>query len=319
MRKLRSLAGLLLSLIVVIAITSVEALYAQSGQKMQAPPKSALAISPPTFELSANPGDTLKNSIRVDNIAAEPLEIAVDRRNFTALGEEGGINLSDEEGKYSLANWIEVTPDKAALQPGESKTFEYTIKVPAFAEPGGRFGSIIFKTAAKQINSGQSGVAVAQEIGALIFIKISGEVKEKAAITDFAPRRGFYENGPVDFDLKVKNEGNVQFKPSGTITISNSLGQKVATIPVDAQNVLPDATRKMAATWKNEWLLGQYTATLSLTYGNGKQILTASTTFWAFPYKPVLAVIIIGGVLGWFIFRRRQRIGRALKVLFGRD
>ena len=283
-----------------------------------AQPKMGLAISPPTFELSANPGDTLKNSVRVDNITDEPLEVTVLTRNFTALGEEGGIDLSEEKGAYSLADWIKVSPDKTTIPARESKTFDYVIEVPQNAEPGGRFGSIVFKTAAKPVSE-QSGVAIAQEVGALVFVKIAGEVKEKASIVGFTPQHGFSDSGPVGFDIRIKNEGNVQFKPTGTITISNFFGQKVATIPIDAQNVLPDATRKMSAQWDNFWLFGKYEATVSIVYGNNRQIITATTTFWGFPYKLAGIILVVAVLLGLVLYPRRKRIFKAFKVLFGKD
>lgn len=294
----------------VVGLASIA--HAQNNQ-----PATGLAVSPPTFELSANPGDTLKNSVRVDNITDQPLELSIIKRNFTALGEEGGIDLSEQDGNYSLANWIEVSPATAVVGARESKTFDYTITVPANAEPGGRFGSIIFKTTAKPVGN-QNGVAVSQEVGALVFIKIAGEVKEKATIASFTTNT-LHENGPVGFDLRVKNEGNVQFKPTGSITISDIFGNKVATIPINSQNVLPDATRKMTASWDNFWLFGKYQATASVVYGNNRQILTATTTFWGFPYKLVGLLVAGIGVLVWLLYSRRARILRAFKVLFGKE
>lgn len=302
-------SALLAALVIVIGISVTSA---------QDQPASGLAVSPPTFELSANPGDTLKNSLRVDNIVNQPIEVTVDTRNFTALGEEGGINLSEEDTGYALADWIKVTPERTTIPANESRVFNYTISVPQNASPGGRFGSIIFKTTPKPV-TGQNGVAVGQEIGALVFLKISGDVKEGASIAGFGSTSGLHNSGPVGFEVRVKNEGNVQFKPTGTITISNFFGRKVATIPIQEQNVLPGAIRKMAAEWDTSWLFGKYSATASLVYGNDRQVITASTTFWGFPYKLVGIVLLFSALLGGLIYPRRKRIGRALKVLFGKD
>jgi hypothetical protein len=303
---------------ILVLVTSFVLILSSNMATAQSQPKSGLAISPPTFELSANPGDTLKNSLRVDNVVNEPLEVTVETRNFSALGEEGGIDLSPSDGAFALASWISVAPAKVTIPAGESKVFEFTTAIPQNASPGGRFGSIIFKTTIKPLN-GQSGVAVGQEIGALVFLKISGQVKEKASIETFGARSGLNEQGPVGFDLRVKNEGNIQFKPSGTITISNFLGRKVASIPVTGQNVLPGAVRKMSGEWDNKWLFGRYTATTSLVYGNDKQIIVASTAFWGFPYKTMGIILFFLLMAGVVIYPRRKRISRAVKVLFGKE
>lgn len=282
-------------------------------------PRTGLAISPPTFELAANPGDRLVNSLRVDNVVDIPLEVSVDTRNFTALGEEGGIDLSAEEDAYSLASWISVTPTKVTIPPRESRVFEYTIAVPQDASPGGRFGSIVFQTAPSTALSGQSGVAVSQEVGTLVFVKIAGQVTEKASIAGFQPKSDLNDKGSVGFDIRVKNEGNVHFKPKGTITISNFFGKKVATIPINQQNVLPGAIRKMDASWRGGWLFGRYNATLSLVYGKDRQVITASTAFWGFPYKFIGTAILILGIIAALLYPRRVRIWRALKILFGKE
>ncbi len=310
--KAASWAGIALIAISMVAFSFVG--VASAAEQ----PQTGLAVSPHTFEMSANPGDTLKNSLRVDNLVDVPLEVTVHVRNFSALGEDGAVNLSTEEDEFSLSTWTSVSPAKLVIPARESKTFDYTISIPQNATPGGRFGSIVFQTAPSTL-AGGSGFAVSQEIGALVFVKIAGDVAEKASIADFKTIHGINDFGPLDFDIRIKNEGNVHFKPTGTITISDFMGQKVATIPVDSQNVLPGAVRKMAANWNSGWLVGQYTATVSLVYGKDRQVITASTAFWGFPYKLVGISLLAIGILGWALYPRRARIWRAVKILFGKE
>jgi hypothetical protein len=304
--------------LLMLAIAAGVALTTGTIVQAQAQPRTGLAVSPPTFELNANPGDTLKNVIRVDNIVDTPLEVTVDARNFTALGEDGGVDLSKDDSNYSLASWISVTPSKIIIPAGASQSFEYTVNIPKNAAPGGRFGTIIFQTAASSFG-GQTGVAVSQEVGTLVFVKIAGKVVEQAEIVGFGSANDFNDQGPVNFDIRVKNQGNIHFKPTGTITISNFFGQTVATVPVSGQNILPEAVRKMNASWDSGWLFGRYNATLSLVYGKDQKVITASTAFWGFPYKLIgiitLAIVLIVAVL----YPRRARIWRAFKILFGKE
>ncbi|MDB5166669.1 MAG: exported protein of unknown function [Candidatus Saccharibacteria bacterium] len=299
-----------------IAATTFTPAFAAEAVPAQQP--VGLTVSPPTFEFSANPGETVSNSIRVENITDQPLDVSVDVRNFSALGEEGQVNLTSEDNPYAMAAWVKVAPTKDTIAAKDSKTFEYTITVPSNAQPGGRFGSIVFKTTPQAVSEG-SGVAVGQEVGALIFMKIAGDVHENASIVGFKTTQKLYEYGPVSFETRVKNDGNVQFKPQGTITIANMFGKVVQTIPVDSRNVLPGAVRKMDAEWKNKWLFGPHSATVSLVYGSKGQIITATTTFWAFPYK--IALVVLAGIclLAFFVRRNRRRLWKALKVLFSKD
>ena len=280
--------------------------------------KVGLAISPPTFEFNANAGDAVSNSIRVENITDQPLPVTVDIRNFTAMGEKGEVSLSKGSNRYSMSDWISVTPTAQTIAAKDSAVFNYTIHVPQNAEPGGRFSSIVFSVAPQKVTGG-SGVAIGQEVGSLLFLRVAGDVKESAQIESFDTGSILHEYGPVHFQIRVKDTGNVQFQPRGTVSITNMFGKPVQTIPVNAHNVLPGAVRQMDASWQHKWLFGQYNATVSLVYGSKGQIITASTTFWGFPFRIILVVLIILAVLGFIIFRGRRRFGRAFKVLFGKD
>ena len=280
--------------------------------------KIGLAVSPPTIELAANPGDTLQNSIRVDNITEDAQTVYVDRKNFEASGEEGQAILTTDSTTYSLAAWINVPEAQAVIPAKSSKVFSFSINVPTNAEPGGHFGSVVFRTKAQPIN-GQTGVSVGSEVGSLIFLRVAGETKELATIDTFKASKSFYEYAPVEFETRMVNSGSVHFKPEGTVTITNMFGQKVASIPFDAHNVLPGSTRKFTTEWKPRWLFGKYTVTVSVTYGEKKQILTATTTFVGLPYKLVIAVLIGLIIVIGFMFKRRKRLARSFKILFGRD
>lgn len=278
-----------------------------------------LSISPPVFELSANPGESIKHSIRVTNLSETAQTIFVDKRNFTALGEDGAVGLTEESTSFSLASWIMVDKTQAVIQPKKSEVFEFTVATPVNAEPGGHFGSLVFKTEAKALQPGQSGAAVGQEISALLLVKIAGDIKEQAEIATFKTQRGFYEKGPVAFETRVKNTGSVHLKPRGTITVQNMFGKEVAKIPVDEKNVLPGAIRRIETSWPaSGFQLGRYTATLSMVYGDSGTIVTASASVVLFPYKLILIILAVVGAIVFIGYRYRDRFRAAFKALSGK-
>lgn len=276
-----------------------------------------LAITPPVFELSANPGETISNSIRVDNVTNVALDVSTIAENFSALGEEGQVGLSPEESAFSLASWITISPATFKIPAKSSHVFNFSIKIPQNAEPGGRFGSVVFKTDAKPPKG--SGLAVGQEVGSLLMLRIAGDVSEKASIESFKPTQAVFERGPISFETRVKNLGNVHLKPTGTITITDVFGKKVATVPLNSQNVLPDAIRKLSANWTNARSFGRYTATLSLQYGSTQESLTSSTSFIIIPWRLILAWLIGIAAIGILLYLGRRRFGKALRILFGKE
>jgi hypothetical protein len=279
---------------------------------------AGLALSPPTFEISANPGDNLENTIRVENLTEKPVKVIVEKRNFAAQGEEGSVSLTEEENAFSLASWIVVTPTEAEMLAKGTMTFTFRTAVPLNAEPGGHFGSIVFRIGTPA-NLQQTGATLSQELGALVLLRIAGKTSEEATLESFVPKKRLWEKGPVEFEIRIKNEGNVHLKPIGVMTITNIFGRKISSFEVEPKNVLPGAIRKSEGAWEQKFLLGKYTASLALSYGTQGKILTGSTTFIGFPYRIgslVLAIII---VLVFLIYRGRKRIKLALKVLFGKS
>ena len=84
-----------------------------------------------------------------------------------------------------------------------------------FLQPGGHFGAIIVNTEAVQFE--QTGPAVVQEVGPLLLVRVPGDITESAEIVEFKSDSGLYQSGPVEFTTRVRNTGNVHFKPKGTI------------------------------------------------------------------------------------------------------
>jgi len=180
--------------------------------------------------------------------------------------------------------------------------------------PSQHFGSLIFRTIPEE-NLAGSGASVAQEIGSLILLRIAGATTEDAKVESFETSKSFYEFGPVTFESRVKNLGNVHIKPSGNVTITNIVGQKVATVPLVTKNVLPGAIRKIEGTWDTKWRMGQYTATAVMIYGPNNTQLANVTTFIVFPYRLALVVLVVFSILFTFVYRSRRRLKMAWKIL----
>lgn len=301
--------ALLIGLILTVGLSSHKPTHAASSL--------GFAISPPTLELNAQPGQTVKGSVKVINLTDLPIILSIDRKNFVAKGEEGQVDLVEENPLYSLAPWFR-TPATVEVPPRGTQAVDFTIDVPVNAEPGGRFGSLVFNTAQSKLPSGQSGAAVKQELAALVFLKIAGDANEKIKIESFVPAKKFYEYGPAKFTARVSNLGNVHAKPTGKITIKNLLGVKVATVDIESKNVIPEAVRKLSAEWPRKFLFGFYTATLELK-NDEHQVLTANTSFVAVPYRLLALVGVAIVVLYFALWRRRKRLTKALGVLLGRD
>lgn len=277
-----------------------------------------ITIIPPRFELFANPGDIIPETIRVVNDAEVPQSFGVLVEDFSSAGEEGRVVLEEGESdqQYSLKSWIEPGMQNITVQPGEEVIFPFTITVPKNAEPGGHYASILFQIGGEPI---EGVTSVKHRIGSLILLRVSGDVVEDSKIETFSAPV-YSKQGPVTFTLRLKNEGTTHIRPNGTIVITNMFGQKVDEVPLNGLNVFPGVIRKMETDWNRENLLGQYTATLVATYGQQNLPLTSVTKFTVI--SPVAAgLIIIGSIaaVGFILslISGRNRLLKAIRILFG--
>lgn len=284
------------------------------AQVSHAQESAGFSISPPSFEVSANPGDTIKNVVKVTNITTNPIALETLSKDFIAVGNEGAVELLDENSSFSLASWVSFEVDTITLQPKQTALIDYQIKVPDNAEPGGKFASLIFRTVPPK-NTEVTGATLAQEVGALVLMRVAGDAKEYAKISEFTSDKSIYEYGPIEFTLIVKNEGSVHVRPKTNVTITNTLGKRVASISLGEKNVLPAAERKFNGLLEKKYMFGRYTATATAVYGTKNTILTDTYSFVVIPYKVVIPVAV--GILLLIIAfaKGRKRLSKAIAVI----
>jgi len=274
---------------------------------------SGFSISPPSFDLNANPGDVIKNSIKVINVSAKDLNIKVRAENFIAYGEGGQVALTEEESTYSISKWLEFKNTEFIVKPGETHLFEFTLNIPTNAEPGSHYGSVVFSTAPSNSLTG-SGASILQEIGAIILIRIPGNVTESATLTSFNPSQQTYTEPKVQLTALVENTGSVHFKPYGFIHIRDLFGNKVQTIEVKGRNILPGSKRLFDETFDFEYI-GLFKAELELFYKDGQEVIRGETSFVALNQSKSVPIALgsVAAIAFYIIFRKR--INKAIKVV----
>ncbi len=139
---------------------------------------------------------------------------------------------------------------------------------------------------------------------------------------------------------KVKNTGMFYFKADGSLQIESWTGRTVKEIALPGKYMLPGKTRtieiplsvseegglfkRIGQYIADNAYLGKYTATLILNYpdaGEGVGFATEtftqkSVSFWIFPWKFILIVAGIAGLITIFVKRFGGRIGRAFRIMF---
>ena len=296
------IARLLIAVVAVFFVTTLPS----SGQAQEAG-QAKVSISPTLFELSAKPGDVLDNSMKVINTSDIIQSYEMEIKSF--VGNELGqakITASDDP-EYALKGWVTITPEKFTLAAKQTQVVKFTIAVPADAEPGGQYGSILASLVDNSAVSG-TGAVTKSKVGTLVLVAVAGDIHYSAYVKEFSVAKKRFERSPIEFRTKIHNSSSVHIKPKGFITLTDIFGRKAGSIDFDQKNILPDSDRLITQSYGNPLIVGRYVATLNVLYGEKGEQLSAKTVFYVFPiWLIILCIALLILIILLLIYRRRQK------------
>ena len=268
----------------------------------ETPIRNDFVLGPGKTDLNLDPGSEIVKNLMITNRLGREMNFKIDIEDFTGSDdpEKTVVLLGSEKGPYSLKDYLKPEITEFALQHGQRIILPVRIQIPEDAEPGGLYGSVLVSTDPPETEPERSKgqTRIISRLGMLFLIRVNGEITEDGFLHEFKisePQKLFYEKGPIPFELLFQNNGNVHLSPYGKIEIINLMGKKVGELEVDPYFAMPDSLRKREIQWGREQLFGRYTATLFLNrnYVGEENIIDQKTiTFWAFPWKMMLVVII---------------------------
>ncbi len=269
-----------------------------------------ITVSPPRLEAQVKPGQVLQKVIKVHNGGDSEMALQVRIRDFIVSDDQGTpLPVKAKLArKWAASTWVQASPMKFILRPGETKKVDVAIVVPQGANPGGHYAVVFFQAAGSSGNS-ETASAVMPSVGSLFYLTVPGPVKENAFVIRMdAPK--LVEYGPVKITSEIENLSDIHIRPRGTIRVYNWLGRLNSTIKLDEKNIFPGTVRRYDNTWQQHWGFGKYRATLTAGYGQQGRALVATIFFWVIPWHVIIAVIlglVLVGLGIWWYRRRNDK------------
>ncbi|MBI4948012.1 DUF916 domain-containing protein [Candidatus Berkelbacteria bacterium] len=292
---------------ILLTIISVPA-YAQLNTNTDSvtDTSSGLEISPAVIEISGKPGTSITKEITVKNPLDKAVTLYLLSKDFYTDDQNGTpLFYNDDEGQtkssYQLSKWVTFIEESITLQPNQSRQVEYTITIPSNAEPGGHYAGVMFSTSKPVSTTGSSTqVGAVGLISSLVFLTVDGAITEQLEIKEFSATK-FTTSGPINFNVVVKNNGNVHLTPKGSVKVTNWQGKEIKNIELNTTfgKALPKAERKFTDKWENDWKhFGYYNLTASLTYGKNNTLVDSTVKvlilpIWLIAALAALVLIII--------------------------
>jgi len=316
MKELRILLlGILVVMISIYTHPSIKARSASQQQVGVIASQTALAVQPTIVEVVLSKDGVTKREIEIYNLTNQAIPIKAMKQSFTSQNKE---DISKENlEQYDSSSWITLLDSDTdfILQPQEVKKVTLVIQQPKNASPGGHYATIYFQPLIPSELISKDSAYVYVRVAVLILMQNPGEIIENMEIGTLN-LNGFYENFPIEGRLSLKNTGNIHLLPIGQIIIKNDLTNEVVQI-IDIKNELslPGLDKHYQFKIDSPYLFGKFTAETVINYGIEKKVLTSDkVTFYIAPYKQIIVFL----VLMIFIALFRERISRAVRILFER-
>ncbi len=267
-------------------------------------------LGPGKVELQLKPGETKIVNITVANRMAESKRFLIDVEDIAGSDnpEQSVVLLGDDRGPYTLKDYISVPQAEFELGPNLRAVIPVTIHIPADAEAGGFYGSVLVRTVTREATDGSDAAAaphsaVISRIGSLFFVTVPGDLNKEGQLKDFSTinNKLWHEKGPIDFQILYQNTGPVHLNPYGEMRINNMLGEEVGFVELQPWFSLPQSLRSREVTWNRDLLFGRYTATLKLNRGYDDIIDESQISFWVIPWKLVSLAFAALVLLLWLL------------------
>ncbi len=262
-------------------------------------------VGPGKAEVIVKPGETVYKEITVTNRidSNRSFQFHIEDMSGSADGKDAVVLLGDQDGPYSLKDYVSVPESVITLGLGERARIPVKITMPPNAEPGGYYGAVLVSTIQTNPDDGSSIAQspIVARIGTLFFITVPGEAERDSSLVSFSTvnNQWWFTKGPIPLGLTYENKGSIHLNPYGEVRVTNMLGNEVGYVELDPWFILPKSIRTRDITWESEFLLGRYSITASINRGYDNHIDTKTIHIWVVPWQ-LLATVF--GVLFVIIF-----------------
>jgi fimbrial chaperone protein len=203
----------------------------------------AAIVSPPRFELAAQPGKTLRAVIEVSNRSAASARYLVHTADWT-LGRDFGVTFHDDLQSDSCRPWVAIERPEVEIPGGGTMRYRFEVAVPADA-PAGECRFAVMIEGAKPSISVNKGldIPITGRIGVIVYVAIGAGAPD---IKLLGPTIATF-NGQQVPTIRVRNGGSVHGRLSGFLTGTDAKGNTYDFTPSDFP-ILPREEREVFLT-----------------------------------------------------------------------
>jgi len=302
-----------------------------------------IGIYPPVFQIQATTPSDVKIPFSVENFTNSSVPLTIALQPFSADQTEDGnitylqaVDYPDPNLPERIQVWDgDNSIGALTLGPQQKKDLTLEVQIPDNEPKGDYYLSLIFSSDTNSSNNTNSSQASAG-IASNILLSIGPVGKASGDIEDFSTPF-LVAKGPVPFTVRVRNTSDHYVTPTGNIEITNMFGQIIGKVNLLPVNILANTIRRLpdsaqsnpnsndyqnikavvdsnsfpVAIWPEKFLVGPYTAKLTLAMSDSGPLFTKQIVFFAFPLEYLAAILPIIGLIIFIavrVSRSRKRL-----------
>jgi fimbrial chaperone protein len=203
----------------------------------------AAIVSPPRFELAAQPGKTLRGVIEVGNRSAESAKYMIHTADWT-LGRDFGVTFHDDLQPGSCRPWVAIERPEVEVPGGGTLRYRFEVAVPPDAPAGECRFAVMIEGARPSIAVNKAlDLPITGRIGVIVYVTVGAG----AAQMELLGSKIATFNGQQVPAILVHNSGLAHGRVGGYLTGTDAKGNTYDFTPSDYP-ILPQEEREVFLT-----------------------------------------------------------------------
>lgn len=230
----------------------------------------SLGLAPAQVVENFKPGVPFEFDLSTVNTGETPVEMHVEITDFWYNEKNEKVFTSPGTSPRSAANWIQFVPDHFEVGAHGTQKMKAIITPPADAR-GGYYATLFVQSKPElSFPKGDGkGVFTSMRIGCLVLLRAENTEDYKIELSNvkLTPPADAH---PLSVDFDLQNASNTHVFPVARVALMDSNRKMVAKAESDEKRFLPGQKNSMHVEWAGKLPAGNYTAVLTVTYGEDR-------------------------------------------------
>lgn len=201
----------------------------------------AAVVSPPRFEISAQPGERVRQVVEITNVAPQPSRFLLRTADWS-LGPDGAVTFAEDVVPGSCREWVAIERHEIEVPGGGRYRYRFEVQPPAGAPAGEcRFALMVEGEPTTIQTEGGLPLPVSGRIGVIVYVAV-GAASADLQVVGTGVADTAAGSVPV---LSVRNVGNAHGRLDGFLTGADARGRRLEFSPASLP-ILPGETRTIA-------------------------------------------------------------------------